>query len=53
MVTMLADQIPEQDSEEESDNEAVEEGTEAVEEEVPHSNKVGSSDPFCLLVTSL
>ena len=53
MLTMLADQIPEEDSEEESDNEAGEEGTEAVEEMVPQSNKVGSCDPFCLLVSSL
>ena len=46
MVTMLADQIPEDDSEETSVDETAEEGTEAVEEESPQSNKVGSWNMF-------
>lgn len=48
MITMLADQIPEEDSDEDSDVETLEVGTEAVEEKEPQSSKVGSSNTLCM-----
>lgn len=47
MVTMLADQIPEEDSDEDSDHDEA-----VVEEEKPESSKVGSSSTLCMQVTA-